>query len=182
MDKNKIVIVGEAGSGKDYAKRMLTDLGLREEISYTTRPPRTGEIGGKDYHYTTETNMLKMISDREFIQVHHFPNGFTYGTSKNEFEKNDVFIMTPEGLSKLGIQHRMSCFIVYIAISEDIRRERLNKRENFVDGVEKRIKDDYSQFKTFSDYDKKITNHNFTTEELIEGLPSNIISKINKIS
>jgi dephospho-CoA kinase len=62
---------------------------------------------------------------------------------------------------------------VYIDIDEDVRKERLLKR-NDVDNVERRLNADHLDFLNFTDYNHSITNPLFQNyEDIIE------ISKIN---
>jgi len=165
----KIILVGQGGSGKDYAKNLLSQLNdITTEISYTTRPPRTGEVGGKTYHFVTENMMLKMISEDKFMQFKYFPNGFVYGTTKEEFNKSNLFIMTPAGVNRLPMHLRNSkLIVVYINISDNVREERLSQREN-ADNVEKRMTTDWEQFKDFKDFDVEITDPKFNLKSLSE--------------
>src|ERR1035437_3624382 len=50
---SRIIICGSAASGKDHLRKKFEDKGYKYGISYTTRPPRTGEINGVDYHFLT---------------------------------------------------------------------------------------------------------------------------------
>lgn len=173
--KDKIILVGSGGSGKDYAKKLLIEYGYKTDVSYTTRPPRNGETGGVDYHFRTENQMLKMMCDNEFVQVCYFPNGYVYGTHREEFENNNLFIMTPNGLDKLNLNDRQRCFVIYFNIDEMIRLERLKSRGN-ADDPYKRVRTDKEQFDDFHDFDIAINNPNFTMDMIEELLPNSIIS------
>ena len=48
---NKIILVGKGASGKDHLRKILEGRGFTYGISYTTRPPREGEIDGQDYYF-----------------------------------------------------------------------------------------------------------------------------------
>jgi len=53
MKKHKrTVLVGKAASGKDHFRKVLENKGFKYAVSYTTRPPRTGEVEGKDYFFS----------------------------------------------------------------------------------------------------------------------------------
>ena len=56
MKTNIIFIMGKSGSGKDTIVNLLLKLNkdIKKMIPITTRPPRTGEIDGKDYIFTTK--------------------------------------------------------------------------------------------------------------------------------
>jgi guanylate kinase len=155
----KIILVGSGGCGKDTLKERLKDKQHTVEVSFTTRPPRKGEVDGVAYHFVTEEKFLQMVANQEFLQHKSF-NGWLYGTSKKEWEEKNVFILTPEGLASLTPQQRDEAFIIYIKIDENIRRGRLMQR-NDADTIERRLQADREQFDGFDNYDLIITNPNF---------------------
>ena len=70
--------------------------------------------------------------------------------------------MTPKGISHINPIDRKECTIIYLDISEEIRRERLNERgDSFNDSIDRRIKADEKDFANFKDYDLVINNSNF---------------------
>ena len=77
------VITAPSGAGKSTLINALleADPTLKLSISYTTRPPRSGEKNGREYHFVDEPAFLAMRERGEFLesaQVH----GNRYGTSK----------------------------------------------------------------------------------------------------
>ena len=49
-----ICLIGKSGSGKSTIEQKLcSDLKINHVISHTTRPPRNGEVNGKDYNFIT---------------------------------------------------------------------------------------------------------------------------------
>ena len=46
-----MIILGQSGSGKDYLRRELINLGLRYSPKFTTRPKRELEVHGEDYDF-----------------------------------------------------------------------------------------------------------------------------------
>lgn len=155
-DHKRIILVGKAASGKDYMRKLLEKRNRVYGISYTTRPPRDGEVDGVDYYFLTEEKFKEMIDNDEWYEYVVFNNWY-YGTSKDQFYRDDVFIMTPHGVSMVKPEDRENSFIFYIDIPEDIRRERLSQRSD-ADSVERRIAADEADFKDFSTYDVHITD------------------------
>ncbi len=77
------VISGASGAGKTTLVRALQagDPSLRFSISYTTRPPRPGEVDGRDYCFVSEEEFGQLIRDGSLVEyVHQF--GHYYGTSR----------------------------------------------------------------------------------------------------
>ena len=155
----RIILVGKGGSGKDFLKKKMIERGFVREVSYTTRPMRTGEAEGKDYFYVEESDFKRMITAGEFYQHDNF-NGWYYGTSKAQWEKKSLFIMTPGGIAKIKPEDRKECFIIYIDINEEIRKERLSQRSD-ADSVDRRLAADENDFKDFTDFDMRVTNPDF---------------------
>jgi len=160
-NKSRIILCGKAASGKDHLRKILEGRGFKYGVSYTTRPPRPGEIDGKDYYFLEENEFQNLI-EQGFFYEHVTFNGWFYGTSKDQwFTTDDVFIMTPSGIGKLHAADRKQSFIIYIDIPTDIRRERLKERNDNNDSIERRLEADDRDFLNFTDFDIKITDHNF---------------------
>lgn len=158
-EHKRIILCGKAASGKDHMRKKLEEQGFKYAVSYTTRPRRDNEVHGVDYYFLTENEFKSMIDQDGFYENISF-NGWHYGTSNEQFFADDVFIMTPSGISKLEEEDRKKSFIIYFDIDENIRRERLSQRSD-ADTVERRLEADAKDFYDFSDYDIRITNANF---------------------
>lgn len=155
----RIILVGRAASGKDHARIKFEERGFKYATSFTTRPPRIGEIEGKDYFFLSEEKFEAMIENDEFYEHVDF-NNWHYGTSMKQFYENDVFIMTPFGVSKIHPNDRENSLIIFFDIPLEIRRERLMLRSD-ADKVERRLDADEKDFTNFTDYDIRITDPNF---------------------
>ncbi len=81
-----LVITGPSGVGKTTLLSYLPPEKFYFSVSYTTRPPRKGEINGKDYYFISKEKFLEMVEKDEFLEwVEVF--GTYYGTTKSEIEK-----------------------------------------------------------------------------------------------
>jgi guanylate kinase len=156
----RIILVARAASGKDYLKAKFINKGFLASISYTTRPPRANEVNGVDYFFISKDEANRMIELNLFYEYVQF-NNWLYGTSKQSFYHDDVFIMTPTGLSHVSEEDRANSIVIYLDIDSTTRRERLNKRDMPGDSVDRRIEADELDFKDFTDYDVRISNHDF---------------------
>lgn len=160
MQNKRIILVGKAASGKDYLRRKFQKRGFKYGISYTTRPPREGEVDGVDYFFLSEKIASEMIANEEFYEYVYF-NGWLYGTTKKQFHSDNLFIMTPKGISHIKPEDRQDSFIIYCDIEMSIRNTRLHNRQMPGDTVERRIVADEIDFSEFNDYDLRITNPDF---------------------
>lgn len=161
MENHKrTILVGKAASGKDYLRKRFELRGLKYAVSYTTRPPREGEVNGKDYFFITEEESKKLI-DLGFFYEYVIFNGWVYGTSVSQFYTDDLFIMTPAGISKIKTEDRHTSFIIYTDIDIQTRYDRLLNRDMPGDSVQRRLEADELDFSTFNDYDLRIKNEDF---------------------
>jgi len=83
MSGNLFIITAASGAGKTSLVRAMleADQQIKLSISYTTRPPRPGEVNGVDYHFVDEATFLKMLDEGDFLESAHVHEA-RYGTSK----------------------------------------------------------------------------------------------------
>jgi len=153
----RLILCGYSASGKDYLAKELIAKGFNKSISYTTRPMRENEKEGRDYFYISREEFQDKIALNFWYEYVEF-NNWIYGTSKEQMYKDNLFIMTPEGISKLLPIDRVESFIIFIDTPEDVRRLRLINRKQPGDTIDRRIEADRKDFENFTDYDLKIDN------------------------
>ena len=79
-----LVVSGPSGSGKTTLCRRLADSGEAcYSISCTTRPPRPGEVNGRDYHFLTREEFVRRLETGDFLE-HAVVHGHLYGSLKAE--------------------------------------------------------------------------------------------------
>lgn len=135
-----ITITAPSCSGKTYLLDYLENSKKFQKIpTYTTRPQRSGEIDGGDYHFTNEAE-IKDIQGHHggFIELNYF-NGFFYGMPRGYFDytmdntngKIPVIICTPEGVDvyeKYCYKNNIQLIKAYLFTDENVRLERLQRR------------------------------------------------------
>ena len=168
---DRLIICGKSGSGKDYLVDHLTSCNYDRNVSVTTRPPRTGEKDGIDYHFLSDKEYDEKEMAGEFFSSLTF-NNWKYGTLLSEWRTKKVFIMTPSGINNLSKEERVSSYVIYLDISSEVRLCRLAKRQ-CADNVDRRMKADEMDFADFTNWDAVITNPQFN--------PKTIQSMINVI-
>jgi guanylate kinase len=82
------VITGPSGVGKGtlISELLRRVAGLELSISATTRPPRPGEVHGRDYHFLDREEFDRRARDGEFLE-HATYSGHRYGTLRSEVER-----------------------------------------------------------------------------------------------
>ena len=82
------VLSSPSGAGKSTIARMLlaSDDGVALSVSATTRPIRSGEVDGEDYHFVSIARFEAMVAEGAFLEWAHV-FGHRYGTLKSEVLK-----------------------------------------------------------------------------------------------
>ncbi|MCB0804662.1 MAG: guanylate kinase [Bacteroidales bacterium] len=135
MKKNGklIVISAPSGAGKTtLVKHLLeSDLNLAFSISAASRPKRSGEIDGIDYHFISKNDFIKKIENNEFVEWEEVYEGSFYGTLKSEVEriwkegKHVIFDVDVEGGLNIKQQYPELTLAVFV-MPPDV--EQLEKR------------------------------------------------------
>jgi len=163
----KLIIIGPSGSGKDFLLRGLIKKELRYSPKFTTRPKRSLETDGVEYEFITNDKFDELNKAGEIKVYQSFlidEDTWYYGITKQNFENNQLFIMTPYEISQLSKEDIDSSFIVYLDIDMEIRRKRISNRNDNNDSIERRLQADELDFKDFKEYDLKVTDPEFEAE------------------
>jgi guanylate kinase len=114
-----IVLTGPSGVGKDTVLRELfkLDSGLAYCVSYTTRPPRPGEVEGVSYFFVDEPVFRAMIDRDEFFEwstVYGELKGRTYDAVNRAIAsgKDTVIKIDVQGAEK--VRRRVGDDAIYI--------------------------------------------------------------------
>ena len=176
--KEKLLILGHSGSGKTYLFKKLLEKGLKPGVKWTTRPTRKYEIEGVDYYFKSEDEFLQSLNENRLLTHESFvvtpenseKQTWYYGISKEEFEKSQIFILTPGEFRNLNLSEseRKGCFVVFLDIPRSIRESRLHHREDKNDSVIRRLDADDLDFKGFDDYDLKVTDPDFGADDIYD--------------
>ena len=167
IKNEKIIIIGGAGSGKDHLRKELINLGLKYSPKFTTRPKRELEVHGEDYDfidydlYVDLHNQEKIKTTQSFV-INNV--NWYYGISKENWENNQLFIMTPYELSQISEEELKGCFVVYLNIDIETRRGRIMERNDQNDSIERRLLADLEDFKDYKYYDLSITDPEFDAD------------------
>jgi len=145
-----IVLVGKTCSGKNALKKVLTEkYDFESVVTVTSRPPRVGEVDGKDYYFVTKDEFLKLINMGIFAEYtsYQVANGDTwyYGSLLKDYKENSVIILNPSGLRQIkeqGIPHDS----FYIYANEEVIRERANLRGDDKKELLRRLEADKKDF------------------------------------
>lgn len=179
MDKSKhekVIILGQSGSGKDFLLRKLVEKGLKPCLKWTTRPARKFEKQGVNYNFVSDSEFIQSINENKFLAYQEFqvtpegksPEKWYYGITEEEFNNSQVLIMTPGEFKNITPEQRKGCFVVYLDIDRSVRESRLFKREDKNDSIKRRLDADEEDFKDLNDYDLKVRDPEFTSDDVYD--------------
>ena len=135
-----ILLVGKTAAGKDTIQKELIKIGMNAVISYTTRPPRQGEVDGEAYHFITEEEFFEKEKQGFFAEtVSYNVSGdrtWYYGSAVEDLTDDKVMIANPHGLRQLRKIKSLNPIAFYIMADEETIWNRLRQRGD--DSVEAR--------------------------------------------
>lgn len=133
-------LLGKSSAGKDtvFARLMADEsLHLRSVVTYTTRPQRSGEIEGREYHFRPVEAFRKleasgrMIESRTYHTVFGDWHYFTMDDGQVDFTRGDYLLIgTLESYVALRDYYGAGSVVpIYLAIDDEERLLRLIRRE-----------------------------------------------------
>ena len=147
----KIAFVGKSAVGKNHFLDVFTTLGYKPAIGHTTRKPRDGERDGKDYHFVSKEEFVRLVNNSVFIQFMEF-QGEYYGTTFQEFRDCDFFITSPTGLEYIPDNLRSKITIAELVCEKTVTILRRQIRDASSNHTLRDENDD----KLFENFDQKM--------------------------
>ena len=146
-----IVLVGESASGKSSIERYLMEhYGFKKIVSYTTRPPRAGEVDGVDYHFVSEDLFVSLMNTNFFAETATY-RGWHYGTAKKDCTNDKVAVLTPHGLRQLKKIPKLDIISFYIDVPRRDRLIQILQRGDDIEEAYRRSLSDVGQFDGIED-------------------------------
>jgi len=145
---NGIIISGCSGVGKSTVVQRLLERNphMVFSVSYTTRPPRKGEIDGIHYKFVSKEEFEKKIAEGFFLEWEEVYGQF-YGTPKNFVDAQGqtgrtlIFELDSKGALNLKKRLPQLVSIAIIPPSARVLLERLKQRNtDRLESLEGRIK------------------------------------------
>lgn len=143
----KVLLVGKSGSGKNTVQDYLVKkYGLKPLLSYTTRERRFPE---ENTHTFITLQEYEGFKQTDFI-AYTFYNGNHYFATKKQFEEADIYIIDLDGveyISKLNLELETPYVVIYLDVPEEIRRQRMESRNDDATAIEERLRYDEDAFR-----------------------------------
>jgi len=177
------VVSAPSGTGKtSLCKEILKVLpNITFSISYTTRPPRPGEVDGIHYFFISHSEFEEMVANRKLVEWTKI-HGYLYGTSVEWVDlhrsqgKDILFDIDVKGATELKNKYPDAVSIFILPPSMEELRRRLSKRGTEDSrSMEHRLKDAEQEIAHAKDYDYIIINDHFS--EAVEKLRCIVIAE-----
>ena len=162
-----LVLSSPSGAGKTTLSRKLLEIEPTMElsVSVTTRPPRPGEVDGRDYHFIDQARFDAMARNKELLEwAEVFGN--MYGTPRAPVEaamaagRDIVFDIDWQGTQQLGQSARAdmaSIFVLPPSIRELERRLRIRAQDDET-VIRRRMAKAAGELSHWPEYDYVIVN------------------------
>ena len=162
-----LVLSSPSGAGKTTISRRLLerDRALSISISVTTRPPRAGEVHGRDYFFIDGKAFDRMVEAGELLE-HALVFGNRYGTPKAAVEqmlgagRDVLFDIDWQGTQQLGEKARddlVSVFVLPPSTAELERRLR-SRAADSEEEVQRRMAKAADEMSHWAEYQYVIVN------------------------
>jgi guanylate kinase len=173
-----LILAGPAGVGKStLCDRLVAEVpGFERVVTATTRPPRVGEVNGRDYHFLSEHQFDEKLAGGEFLEWACVHRKYRYGTLKSAVldrlpHTNLVMNIDVQGVRSIRAAAaqlevlRSRLVTVFVAPdSLEVLRERLEYRgKDDAEEIERRLRTAELELGERSSYDYVI--HSGTKEQ-----------------
>jgi len=163
-----LILSSPSGAGKStLARRLLAqNPKMQFSISATTRAPRSGEVDGREYYFTTEDQFSDMVTKGEMLE-HAKVHGNSYGTPRQpvikamEAGREVIFDVDWQGGDQIRDsdlrRYVVSVFILPPSIGE-LKARLLARAQDEAAVVERRVAQARVEIAHWRDYDYVLVN------------------------
>ena len=169
LEKDGIVVVlsSPSGAGKTtLVKKIAQENNFKISISYTTRKPRTNEVNGKDYFFTSEKEFKNLINNQEFLEYAKVFENY-YGSSKKLVNekinkgKNIVFDIDWQGTRQIknkSLKFKVLTIFILPPSKSELLKRLLKREKKNMKTVKKRMKEFKKDLLKWKEYDYVVIN------------------------
>jgi guanylate kinase len=174
---NLYVIAAPSGAGKTSLVNALLgrEPGIRLSVSYTTRPPRPGEIDGVHYRFVDEAGFAARRDRGEFLE-HAQVHGNWYATSatwlRREVAAGHEVLLEIDWQGAAQVRRLVAAAVLIFILPPSLAalRERLEKRgQDAPEVIARRLDAAREEMRHCGEFDYVIINQDFAIaiEELV---------------
>jgi guanylate kinase len=165
-----MIVSSPSGAGKtSLCRRLMADHAeLVLSISVTTRPPRPGEVDGREYHFVSPEGFQQLVAQDlllEWAEVH----GARYGSPRAPVEaalgagRDVLFDIDWQGARDVAIKAGRDVVRVFVLPPsiKELRRRLYARAQDKPEVIERRVEKAKSEIEHWAEYDYVIVNDDF---------------------
>jgi len=171
MTGNLFIVSAPSGAGKSslVSAALAEDKGLALSVSYTTRPPRAGEVNGREYRFVDRKTFDSMLERGEFLESAEV-HGNRYGTSQKwiaEARAKGLDILLEidwQGAQQVrkAFPDAVSIFILPPPpVLKELERRLRGRGQDTEEAIERRLRDAREEISHVAEFDYVIINKEF---------------------
>jgi guanylate kinase len=161
-----LVIAGPSGAGKGTIVSRLKERepSLRWSVSWTTRPPREGEVDGVDYHFTTREEFERLRDADGFLEwfdVYGDLKGTPEGPVREHLAEGRDVLLEVDVNGALAVRRKYpDAVLVFVRPpSRDEQRARLERRgQDTPEQIERRLAAAAAEEQEAGQFDHEVEN------------------------
>jgi len=169
------VLSGPSGVGKDTLLKefLKTDLKITKCVTYTTRPPRPGEVDGVDYKFVSLAEFEELKRNNAFLEWAEV-GGNLYATPRDFVERKleegeDIILkIDVQGATRVKELFPEAILIFVAPPSLEVLAERMRKRGSPEEEIERRLEIASREMEMAGNYQFVLVNNDL--EETLEKL------------
>lgn len=183
-----VIVSAPSGAGKDTIigrlLRVLPDAKLY--VTATSRPPRQGEVHGRDYYFYTPEKFREEIEQGSFLEwsmVHDDYKGVRKDALADDLRAHRIVIVKPDpqGMRKLKakLPEALTVFIMPPSI-ESLRQRLLKRGTETPESLELRLRNATIEMAAAPEYDHVVVNHDGKVDETAERIKEIILKEAER--
>lgn len=173
-----IVITGPSGSGKDSVVLRMKDRGLPFHfvVTATDRPPRPGEVHGRDYYFYTSAQFERMISQGELLEhacVYGQHKGIPASHVREALASGRDVVMRVDVQGATTVKELIpSAIVVFLTCeSEEELAERLRmRRTESEEALQRRLDVSRQEMALIPEFDYTVVNRRDLLDEAVDDI------------
>jgi len=184
-----IVISGPSGVGKDTVLQRMQErrMPFHFVVTATTRPPRPGEVHGKDYFFISRDEFAEMIEQQELFEWAHVYNDYK-GIPKRQVR--EALASGRDVIMRLDVQgaatvRRLAPEAVLIFLSPGTEAElvrRLSERKTETpEGLKLRIATARRELQRMDEFDYCVVNRDLALESTVDQIIAIITAEHSRV-
>ena len=167
--KNIYLIVGRSGSGKStLVKELVCKYGMKELLSYTTRPQRNEN--DTTHTFVNKDEALDIMINTPPVAFTVFDNNYYFATAE-QVNNSDLFVCDPNGIAyfKNSYKGHKNVIVIGIDISRELSEQRMRIRGDSEEHIKERLINDNLAFSNYlNNVNLLIDGNNLDVNNMVE--------------